>query len=75
MELARTFALAALFFAVSVAAAPYSRSYAFPNGPCGKQSLRVRKAPRWRAIAPRIGVTRFHALADWYQASSWFQSL
>ena len=36
MELARIFALAALLFAVSVAAAPYSPSYAFPNGPGGK---------------------------------------
>jgi hypothetical protein len=36
MELARIFALAAPFFAVSVAAAHYSPSYAFPNGPCGK---------------------------------------
>jgi hypothetical protein len=36
MELARIFALATVFLAVSVAAAPYSPSYAFPNGPCGK---------------------------------------
>jgi hypothetical protein len=36
MELAWIFALAALLFAVSVAAAPYSPSYAFPNGTCGK---------------------------------------
>jgi hypothetical protein len=34
MKLARIFALAALFFAVGVAAASYSPSYAFPNGPC-----------------------------------------
>ncbi len=36
MELARIFDLAALFFAVGVAVARYSPSYAFPNGPCGK---------------------------------------
>ena len=34
MVLARIFPLAALFFTVSVAAAPYSPSYAFPNNPC-----------------------------------------
>ena len=39
MELARIFALAILFFAVSVAATPSGPSYAFPNGPCGKMAL------------------------------------
>jgi hypothetical protein len=34
MKLARIFALAALFFAVSAAAASYGPSFAFPSGPC-----------------------------------------